>query len=96
MVSKIFGNFVNGKDRLYQKVLQTPKVYDSLYQFKLDYPIPSEDSTDIKNIRTVYWALYHGVRDADLPTSQRIERSKLLARLTVQAGITNTNKGARL
>jgi hypothetical protein len=72
------------------------KRYNSLYQFKMDYPIPSEDSTDIKNIQTVRWALYHGVRDADLPIGQRIERSRLLARLTIQSKIISLNKGARL
>lgn len=95
MTNKIFGNFVIGKARLYQKALQTPKVYDSMHQFLADYPIPT-DLTNKEYVHTFYWALLNGVRDADLPLEQRPIRSKLLVKVGIESGIISQNKGARL
>jgi hypothetical protein len=95
MTNKIFGNFVNGKARLYQKALQTPKIYDSMHQFLVDYPLPT-DLTNKGYAHTFYWALLTGVRDADLPLEQRPIRSRLLVKTGIESGIINTNKGARL
>jgi hypothetical protein len=100
MVSKIFGNFVNGKLKLIHKNKEEEyarqKIYSCLDQFYRDYPRPVNPS-DKRYSQLFYWALLNGVRDADLLSEEdRKTRSNLLVKIGIESGIINTNKGARL